>query len=369
MTSEELIPKLVRACLDNDRRLVEEISTMLVKILKKKQPDIAREISHSLTYARNGASAIRSIDVQPVPIDKESRFSLCKADEPLEIEKPILAEETISQLESFITEREQIEKLILEDITPPNSLIFVGEPGVGKTYSAKWLSYKLNLPLITMDLATSISSYLGRSGQNIKNIFDYARSFPAILLLDEIDAIAKRRDDASDLGELKRLVNVLLKELETWPSQSIVIAATNHPDLLDKAIWRRFDCIVNFKLPDADERQLLLERHLGRYYKLLSPRAISCAIKQTAQINAADICKICMHVKRKIVLNDNNVDLVALEEFCLGNYESKSSKIELCNLLREVKPSLSIRDISKITKIPSTSVSRYLQNRGAINEQ
>ena len=140
MTSEELIPKLVRACLDNDRRLVEEISTMLVKILKKKQPDIAREISHSLTYARNGASAIRSIDVQPVPIDKESRFSLCKADEPLEIEKPILAEETISQLESFITEREQIEKLILEDITPPNSLIFVGEPGVGKTYSAKWLS-------------------------------------------------------------------------------------------------------------------------------------------------------------------------------------------------------------------------------------
>lgn len=369
MTSEELIPKLVRACLDNDRRLVEEISTMLVKLFKKKQPDIAREISRSLTYTRNGASAIRSVDVQPVPIDKESRFTLCKAEEPLEIEEPILSYETIRELASFISERSQIEKLILEDITPPNSLLFIGEPGVGKTYSAKWLSYQLKLPLITMDLVTSISSFLGRSGQNIKNIFDYARSFPAILLLDEIDAIAKRRDDVSDLGELKRLVNVLLKELETWPSQSIVIAATNHPDLLDKAIWRRFDRTINFKLPDVEERQLLLERNLGKYYSLLSSNAISFAIKHTAQMNAADICKTCMHVKRKIVLDDNNVDFVVFEEFCFGNYENKSSKIELCKLLRELKPSLSIRDISRITKIPSTSVSRYLHNGGAANGQ
>ncbi|MEG2328893.1 AAA family ATPase [Anaerorhabdus sp.] len=341
---------------------------MLIKFYKKKQPDIAREISQSLTYTRNGASAIRAMDVQPLPIDKESRFSLCKAEEPLEIDEPILASETIRELQYFISERNQIEKLILEDITPPNSLLFVGEPGVGKTYSARWLSYKLNLPLITMDLATSISSYLGRSGQNIKNIFDYARSFPAILLLDEIDSIAKRRDDLSDLGELKRLVNVLLKELETWPSQSIVIAATNHPDLLDKAIWRRFDRTINFKLPDKEERQLLLERNLGKYFNLLSSNAISFALKQTALVNAADLCKICMHVKRKIVLDGDNIDLIVFKEFCLGNFEDKSSKIELCNLLREVKPSLSIRDISQITNIPVTSVSRYLQNGGELNE-
>lgn len=368
MTSEELIPKLVRACLDNNRKLVEEISVMLVKLLKKKQPEIAREISQSLTYSWNGASAIRSIDIQPVPIDKESRFNLCKAEEPLEIEDPILAEDTISELKAFISERKQIEKLLLEDITPPNSLLFVGEPGVGKTYSAKWLSNKLNLPLVTMDLATSISSYLGRSGQNIKNIFDYARSFPVILLLDEIDSIAKRRDDVSDLGELKRLVNVLLKELETWPSQSVVIAATNHPDLLDKAIWRRFDRTIHFELPDVEERHKLLERNLAKYYSLFSSEAISFAIKQTAHTNAADICKLCMHVKRRIVLDDTDADLILFDEFCFGNFETKASKIKVCCLLREKKPSLSIREISSITKIPSASVSRYLQNGGTMNE-
>lgn len=368
MTNEELIPKLVRACLDNDRRLVEEISAMLIKIFKHKQPNIAREISQSLTYSRNGASTIRAVEIQPVPIDKESRFNLCKAEEPLEIDKPILTDETLNQMDAFISERNQIERLIQEEVAPPNSLLFVGEPGVGKTYSAKWLAYKLDLPLVTMDLATSISSYLGRSGQNIKNIFDYARSFPAILLLDEIDAIAKRRDDISDLGELKRLVNVLLKELETLPSQSIVVAATNHPDLLDKAIWRRFDRTINFKLPGVDERKRLLGRYLGKYYSLLSKNAILFAIKQTAQISAADICKICMHVKRKIVLGDKNVDLAVFEEFCLGNYENKSSKIEACNLLREIEPSLTIRDISQITKIPTTSVNRYLNNGGKKNE-
>lgn len=368
MNTDELVPKLVRACLDNDRRLVEEISTMLVKLYKKKQPNIAQEISQSLTYFRNGASAIRAANVQPLPVDRETRFTLCKAEEPLEIAPPILATETMEELNNFIFERTEIEKLLIEDVTPPNGLLFIGEPGVGKTYSAKWLSYQLDLPLITMDLATSISSYLGRSGQNIKNIFDYAKSFPSILLLDEIDAIAKRRDDASDLGELKRLVNVLLKELETWPSQSIVIAATNHPDLLDKAIWRRFDRIVTFKTPETDERKLLLERHLGKYYNMLSPKAISFAIQQTENVSAADICKLCTHVKRKIVLAGSNSDLIVFEEFCLKTCDCKAQKVELCNMLREIEPSLSIRDISKITKIPATSVSRYLQTGGVANE-
>lgn len=368
MKIEELIPRLVRACLDNDRRLVEEISTMLVKLFKKNNPDIAREISQSLTYSRNGVSTMRSVDVQSLPIDKDSRFSLCKTEEPLEMEPPVLASDTLSELYDFINERNKIEKLILEDITPPNSLLFIGEPGVGKTYSAKWLSLKLNLPLITMDLATSISSYLGRSGQNIKSIFGYARSFPSILLLDEIDSIAKRRDDSSDLGELKRLVNVLLQELEIWPSQSVVIAATNHPDLLDKAIWRRFDRTINFRLPEMEERTKLLKSGLVKYIDVISSESIAFAVKMTESFSAADICKLCMHIKRKIILENKMPEFVIFEEFCTGKYKNKESKIEICKIIKETNRSLSKREISQITKIPLTSVNRYLQCGGIPNE-
>ncbi|MEA5058959.1 MAG: AAA family ATPase [Candidatus Pelethousia sp.] len=365
MNHDELLPKLIRACLDNDRRMVEEISSMMIKTLKKSKPEIAKEMSQALTYSRNGASALRSADVQPLPIDRESRSSLGKAEEPLEVEPPILSEQTINELIDFLSEREKIEQLIMEDITPPNSMLFVGPPGVGKTYSAKWISYKLNLPLVTMDLATSISSYLGRSGQNIKSLFDYARSFPSILFLDELDAIAKRRDDASDLGELKRLVNVLLKEMETWPSQSIIIAATNHPDLLDKAIWRRFDRVIPFDLPEPDQRKELILRCFGKFEKNFSKMSIDFMVKQTEGVNASDICKICMHIKRKVVMKDSLPDLIAIEETCTGNYKDRQSKIEVCKMLKNSFPELSGRDISRITKISITSVSRYLQTGGA----
>lgn len=107
------------------------------RVLMAEVVNIAQEISQSLTYSRNGASAIRSADVQPLSIDRETRFTLCKAEEPLEIDPPILSSESMEELNNFILERTEIEKLLIEDIAPPNSLLFIGKPGAGKTYSAK----------------------------------------------------------------------------------------------------------------------------------------------------------------------------------------------------------------------------------------
>ena len=97
-----------------------------------------------------------------------------------------------------------------------------------------------------------MSSYLGRTGSNIRHVLDYAKGVDGVLLLDELDAIAKRRDDATDVGELKRLVTVLLQEIDDWPSSGLLIAATNHPGLLDPAVWRRFELRVSFPMPGDD---------------------------------------------------------------------------------------------------------------------
>lgn len=361
MKAEILIPKLVRACLDNNKQLVEEISFMLVKVYKKHFPEISREISQSLTFSRNGVSALRSADILPAPVDRESRLTLGKIEEPIEISQPILTSRTFSNLFEFLEERKNVEALVLEGIVPPNSMLFVGPPGVGKTYTAKWISYKLNLPLFTMDLASSISSYLGRSGQNLKELFDYSRTTPSILFLDELDAIAKRRDDASDLGELKRLVNVLLKEMESWSSHSIIIAATNHPELLDKAIWRRFDRIIEFEKPGSKERKKLVSQSLGKYEDQFSASAIDFFIKHSDRMSAADICKTCMHIKRKAVMEPSISDLILIEKVCDGNYETKQEKIDVCTMLKKSFPELSLRDIARITKVPFASVGRYIQ--------
>ncbi len=136
--------------------------------------------------------------------------------------------------------------------------LFTGAPGVGKTLAARWIAEQLQLPLIVLDLSAVMSSFLGRTGQNVRNVLDYTKDIPCVLLLDEIDAIAKRRDDQVEVGELKRLVTVLLQQLDDWPGTSLLIAATNHPDLLDPAVWRRFDVLIDFGLPSPEQVRVFL---------------------------------------------------------------------------------------------------------------
>ena len=255
-----------------------------------------------------------------------------------------------------------IAQFLNEGIVPPNSILLSGAPGVGKTYIAQWVSYKLNLPLVTLDLASAISSFLGRSGQNIRSIFEYAISQNAVLFLDELDSIAKRRDDASDLGELKRLVNVLLKELESCPITCVIIGATNHPELLDKAIWRRFDRLLTIPMPEEKERRLLLERHLGKLSQAFRNDIVDYLACNTKNINAADICKMCEHIKRQALINPTvDVNMLSLNElFKIIHLESRVERTQICQQLKKEFSNLSQREISQITKIPLASVSRYL---------
>lgn len=358
----DLVAKLVRSSLEFDKKSVEAIALMISKKIKKERPDTAAEITKALSYSGYDSSMARSLDMSPLPVDRETRYSLVKLSEPIEILEPVLDEYVLRQLYDFLKEREMLTKFLDEDIVPPNSILLNGAPGVGKTYIARWISYKLNLPLATLDLASSVSSFLGRSGQNIRSIFEYAINQNAVLFLDELDSIAKRRDDASDLGELKRLVNVLLKELESCPSTCVVIGATNHPELLDKAIWRRFDRSLTIPMPEENERMQLFKRHLGKLTQVFKETTLEFLSSNSKNINAADICKMCEHIKRQtLIYSDQSIDLLALSElFKVSQLNTREEKISICKKLKKEYTNLSQREISQITQIPLTSVSRYL---------
>jgi len=154
---------------------------------------------------------------------------------------------------------------------------------------ARWVARQLKLPLVVQDLATSVSSYLGKTGYNLRRSLDYARSTPCLLLLDEFDAIAKRRDDTTDVGELKRIVNVLLKELENWPLSSVLVAATNHPDLLDPAINRRFDVVLELPLPGAPERREIVRIAGGRFHDALPSALVEACVAVTDGFSGSDL--------------------------------------------------------------------------------
>jgi SpoVK/Ycf46/Vps4 family AAA+-type ATPase len=163
--------------------------------------------------------------------------------------EPIYRDDLSRALEQLVQEHVLEDKLAAANLVPSRSVLFTGAPGTGKTLAARWIAWRLGLPLLVLDLSTVMSSYLGKTGGNIRSVFDHAKRSPCVLLLDEFDAVAKRRDDESEAGELKRLVTVLLQEFDEWPSHSLLVAATNHAELLDPAIWRRFDVLIDFPLP------------------------------------------------------------------------------------------------------------------------
>ncbi|NSZ75012.1 AAA family ATPase [Agrobacterium tumefaciens] len=236
----------------------------LVRKYRQSAPDLSRQIDEYL-QAAPVASPMRKKTLpkadQEVAAENDDaeELALLRIDTAGAVE-PLLSETVRLPVQQLLAERRQIKKLQSLGLEPMRSAVFVGPPGVGKTMTAKWIAAELGLPLLVLDLTAIMSSYLGRTGNNLRAVLNYAKSIPCVLLLDEIDAIAKRRGDMSDVGELKRLVTVILQEIDAWPSTSLLLAATNHAELIDPALWRRFDQTVEFPQPDKRRVEELLRK-------------------------------------------------------------------------------------------------------------
>jgi SpoVK/Ycf46/Vps4 family AAA+-type ATPase len=242
------VERLLRDAVRENASLPAELRTALVALLHR-PPTAAHPIPGALSDL--------------MPQDDESRLDLLEVTFPSSsAREPILPEATRQMLVQIDREYHAVDRLGAVGLAPARTVLFHGPPGVGKTMAARWLAARLDLPLLTLDLATVISSFLGKSGTNVRAALEYAAKAPAVLLLDEFDAVAKRRADDMEIGELKRLVTVLLQSLDRWPEGRLLIAATNHADLLDPAIWRRFDMHVAFPVPGEMERLALLREHL-----------------------------------------------------------------------------------------------------------
>jgi SpoVK/Ycf46/Vps4 family AAA+-type ATPase len=178
-----------------------------------------------------------------------------------------------------------------------------------------------------------MSSFLGKTGSNIRTVLDFARRQPSVLLLDEFDAIAKRRDDGAEIGELKRLVTVLIQAIDEWPADGLLVAATNHPELLDPAIWRRFDRVVNFPLPTEEEIVALLKSMLPSDVAASVLRAASTLFKGRS---FADVTRDVLRAKREAVLNgDSPAHLLSLLPVPKSRNTLKA-RLELASALRDL---------------------------------
>nr|AGS51560.1 cell division protein FtsH [uncultured bacterium contig00004] len=264
-------------------------------------PDKQREISFSLSSPMSELT-FSPQNVVPLPKDKDSALELLEILQPkVNLDDVSLPSRTIELLRQIIAEQKKVDELLSKGIVPTNRIIFCGPPGCGKTLTANALSCEIGIPVAYVKLDGLVSSYLGQTGSNIRKIFDFVKNRRIMLFLDEFDAIAKKRDDAHELGELKRVVTTLLQNMDTMPANVFLAAATNHHHLLDPAIWRRFNTTILLDNPDIEQRESIIKRFMQNTLPEYSID-IKTIVILTETMSGAQICNYLQALARYIIM-------------------------------------------------------------------
>lgn len=368
------LAQLVRLAVAEQTEDVRLFVARLVRKYRGIDVELADQLDSHLRalVPRPAAGALRKASApvpasSPLPIDDESRLSLLKRfQDPPDRLAPLLSTELTDALQQLIQERRQVERLACLGLMPTRSAIFVGPPGVGKTLTARWVAAQLGVPLYVLDLTAVMSSLLGRSGNNLRMALDFAKKTPCVMLLDEIDAIAKRRSDDADIGELKRLVTVIMQEVDEWPASGLLLAATNHPELIDPALWRRFDLMLEFRLPAAPAVAQAIHRYLGPDGALFEPwqEILNFAF---AGLSFSDIERELHRLRRAVALSSNS-DEAMIEELVRSRAQAlgHQGRITLAVLLAK-QTRLSQHAVSEITGVSRDTIRKYSQELGASN--
>lgn len=313
-----------------------------------------------LQYGSKRQFAVRDAKQHPLPIDTDSKLELLRREFVTFDQSPIWPEDVNKELTAVIEERKFEQDLMELGLSPTRSILFIGPPGVGKTLAARWLSYKLARPLLTLDLAAVMSSFLGKTGNNIRAVLNYAQKAPSVLLLDEFDAIAKKRNDDSEVGELKRLVTVLLQAVDDWPSSGILIAATNHPELLDPAVWRRFERVVRFPNPSSKEIKYTIKSLLGECSK--NEEMLVEVLSIILEGNSfADVVRRINNLRRDSVIRKKPME-VLMEELLIELSKNVARDRKLTIALKLVANGLSQRRVSDLIGISRDTLRKHLHS-------
>lgn len=296
--------KIIEAGLDRDRNKVNSYARLLAKKLENDGEIRASKRVMTILERKNSGSAVTDALIAP-PVDQESRMSIVEINyKPGEVDL-VLSEAVRLKLEDFkdtVINKDKMSKIGLDFNL---SLLLYGDPGCGKSSAAQYLAAELGLPLVIARLDTLISSLLGNTAKNIHKIFEFAKQQPCVLFLDEFDAIAKARDDQHELGELKRVVNSMLQNMDEYCQEGILIAATNHHELLDRAVWRRFQTVIEMPKPGKEEIKMLLA-HLPEImdYSEIRSKHWEKIIYALVGLSYSEIKNIIQNMVKKAVLKD-----------------------------------------------------------------
>jgi len=316
MARADLLKKLFHSYRNRDEHAFAAAAEEIIEEERRKQhPVVANELEKIL---RNGSAKVSerqlSAVLEPVPKDPDRKTSLLEVRQPDRyLDDLVLSKVVRKGIDRVICEFREWDVLEANGLTPIKRLLLCGPPGCGKTAAAEAIASELGLPMLYVRFDSVISSLLGETAANLRKVFDYATRGQWVMFFDEFDAIGRSRDDATEHGEIKRVVNSYLQIMDNFRGRSLVIAATNFESVLDRALWRRFDDVLRLERPTDDQLKTLIRKRIKPLSFQLAQ--VNLMVKALSGATFSDAEQVCLDLrKRSAMCGKKSVTETNLEE-------------------------------------------------------
>lgn len=301
MATADQILSLIRNHLNNDDTQFRKVALQISAVeARSGHAIVARTIQELLNQKKTSLGTVRLVSK-----NKDIDDLLLQVDTYDDMTSLVLCQELREKLDRVIKEYLKKETLSKYGLANRRKLLLYGASGTGKTMTASALAKEFNLPFFVVRTEKVVTKFMGETGQKLGRIFDFINEVPAVYLFDEFDAIGSQRGMDNEVGEQRRMLNTFLQLLERDDSDSFIIAATNSIESIDKAMFRRFDDVIEYKLPDREQRLALLREYLYTAKDL----DFSSAEPLFDGMSHAEIKMVCSDIFKESLLNDRKIDL------------------------------------------------------------
>lgn len=301
MATADQILSLIRNHLNNDDTQFRKVALQISAVeARSGHAIVARTIQELLNQKKTSLGTVRLVSK-----NKDIDDLLLQVDTYGDMTSLVLSQELKEKLDRVIKEYLKKETLSKYGLANRRKLLLYGASGTGKTMTASALAKEFNLPFFVVRTEKVVTKFMGETGQKLGRIFDFINEVPAVYLFDEFDAIGSQRGMDNEVGEQRRILNTFLQLLERDDSESFIIAATNSIESIDKAMFRRFDDVIEYKLPDTEQRLALLREYLYTAKDL----DFSSAESLFDGMSHAEIKMVCSDIFKESLLNDRKIDL------------------------------------------------------------
>lgn len=300
MATAEQIKAMIRSHFSDDS---ERFLTLALQIAaheaKQGHGPLAHEIRELVEKARSDRKR-RTLQGMPAELD-----TLIEVDLPgVPLSSLVLPEQLLERIRRIVHEYRQRDKLRQYALSHRRKILLTGPPGTGKTLTARVLAHELRLPLFTVQADRLVTKFMGETSARLRQMFEMIREREGVYLFDEFDALGAGRGRDNDVGEMRRVLTAMLQFIEAESSESIIIASTNTPELLDRALFRRFDDILSYDLPGSEERRRLIANALGVF--MPTRFGWKTAIADSDGLSSAEVVEACRDALKNAILNDRS---------------------------------------------------------------